>query len=165
MSQSNAQAVTEFTEGSNGVPCPTVPKAMSRESVRFIIRMVLSELDELACTVTSTPEERDKFMEEALDTRDRCNNFKYESDTDLIGAQFDALVDSWYYSLNIAAKHGVNMSKIFDVVHAANMAKRDPTTGKFIRRESDGKVIKPAGWQAPNIEAEIDRQKTEGSWS
>ena len=31
------------------------------------------------------------------------------------------------------------------MVHAANMAKRDANTGKFIKRESDGKIIKPEG--------------------
>jgi predicted HAD superfamily Cof-like phosphohydrolase len=108
-------------------------------------------------------------MHECLDTRDPCKKLSgkggyYTTNTDLIASQFDALVDSWYYSLNIAAKHGVNMSKMFDIVHNANMAKRDPETGIFLRRESDGKVIKPKGWQSPNVEAEIERQMKEGSW-
>ena len=165
MSKSNAESVCEFTSGT-GSDCPDKPTSMSRDSVKFIIRMVISELDELACTVTETPEDRDEFMQECLDTRDPCKKFKqeYSTDTDLISSQFDALVDSWYYSLNIAAKHGVNMSKMFDIVHNANMAKRDPETGKFLRRESDGKVIKPKGWKPPNVEAEIERQMTEGSW-
>jgi energy-coupling factor transport system permease protein len=79
--------------------------------------------------------------------------------------QYDAFVDIWYYSLNTSAKHGANLSKIFDVVHQANMAKRDPVTGKFIRREQDGKVMKPVGWQSPNIVAEIISQIKNGSWS
>lgn len=40
------------------------------------------------------------------------------------------------------------------------MAKRDPQTGKFIHRE-DGKIIKPEGWTAPDIVAEIRRQRDE----
>ena len=60
--------------------------------------------------------------------------------------QADALVDVYYYSLNAAAKKGVNLSSIFSIVHAANMAKRDPATGQFLKRE-DGKIIKPKGWQ------------------
>lgn len=39
-------------------------------------------------------------------------------------------VDIYYYSLNCAAKKGVNLSSIFGIVHAANMAKRDPATGQ-----------------------------------
>lgn len=44
------------------------------------------------------------------------------------------------------------------------MAKRCPVTGNFLRRESDGKIIKPAGWQPPNVEAEVERQAREGSF-
>ena len=37
-------------------------------------------------------------------------------------AQADALVDVYYYSQNAACKKGMNLSKIFSLVHAANMA-------------------------------------------
>ena len=47
---------------------------------------------------------------------------------------------------------------------AANMAKRNPATGKFEKR-ADGKIIKPPGWQAPDVEGEMGRQFREGSWS
>jgi hypothetical protein len=40
------------------------------------------------------------------------------------------------------------------------MDKRDPTTGKFIKRE-DGKIMKPAGWQPPDISKAIAEQFTE----
>lgn len=43
------------------------------------------------------------------------------------------------------------------------MAKRDPATGKFIKRE-DGKIIKPVGWTAPDVNGEILRQIQEGSF-
>jgi predicted HAD superfamily Cof-like phosphohydrolase len=161
---SNSVAVKEFTEGSTGKPCPERPVPMSRDNAKFIVRMIISELDELACTVCPDEKDRDEFMQECLDTRDKCKNFNYDTDVDLIAAQFDALVDAWYYSLNVSAQHGVNLSSIFDVVHRANMAKRDPATGQFIRRETDGKVIKPAGWQPPDVEGEIIRQIKEKSW-
>lgn len=50
------------------------------------------------------------------------------------------------------------------MVHAANMAKRDPSTGQFIKR-ADGKIIKPEGWKAPDVEGEIIRQDVEGSFN
>jgi predicted HAD superfamily Cof-like phosphohydrolase len=161
---SDALLVKEFTEESSGHACPSMPTTMNRSSAAFIIRMILSELDELACTVTSNERERDALLQEAINTRDKCTTFKYEGEAELIGAQFDALVDAWYYSLNCAAKHGVNMSRIFDVVHQSNMAKRDPSTGSFIRRD-DGKVVKPQGWKSPDITGEIRRQTTAGSWT
>lgn len=170
--QSNAEAVREFTEGSCGKSCPATPQLMSRDTVKFLLRMLFSELDELACTVTSNAEERDAFMHEALESRDQCNKYRGSDNTisddselrlQVIGEQGDALVDAWYYSLNVAAGAGINLSGIFDVVHAANMAKRDPVTKQFQRR-ADGKVIKPVGWKEPNITEEIQRQTTEGSW-
>ena len=76
--------------------------------------------------------------------------------------QADALVDVYYYSLNAAAKHGMNLSSVFQMVHTANMNKRDPVTQQFLKR-ADGKIIKPKGWVAPNVFAEISRQVKEAS--
>lgn len=162
----NAEQVREFTEGASGAKCPDTPQAMTPEQVMFIIRMVMSEMCELACTVSKTEQERDAFMQKALDTRDKCTKLSdtYCDDVALVSAQFDALVDSWYYSLNTAAKHGVNLSSIFDIVHQANMAKRDPKTGKFLKRESDGKIIKPVGWKSPDVDGEIKKQMEQGAW-
>ena len=39
--------------------------------------------------------------------------------------QADALVDVYYYSLNAAAKQGLNLSSVFNIVHQANMNKRE----------------------------------------
>ena len=161
---SNAESVKEFTEGMTGNTCPNKPIPLTKDDALFIVRMVMSELDELICTVSTTEDERDKLMQQSLDTRDKCKNFSYNNELELVSAQADAMVDSWYYMLNVASKHGMNLSKLFDVIHNANMAKRDPDTGKFIRRESDGKVIKPDGWQPPDIEGEMQKQMDNGSW-
>ena len=68
----------------------------------------------------------------------------------VVANQGDAMVDSWYYMLNAAAKKGIDLSRIFNAVHQANMDKKDPETGKFILRE-DGKVLKPKGWKPADI--------------
>lgn len=165
--KSNSSDVKEFTEGYSGKSCPEKPIPMNRDDVMFLTRMIFSEIDEFAATVCPTEEDKEDFLQEAMNSRDKCKKLskEYSTEIDLIGSQADALVDSWYYSLNIAAKHGMNLSKLFDVIHTANMNKRDPETGKFIRRESDGKVIKPKGWQPPNIDEEIKKQLQFGSWS
>ncbi len=165
MSKTNAEDVREFTEGYSNQQCPDKPTPMGRDQAFFIIRMVMSELDELAVTVTASDEECNQFMQSALNSIDKCHKYDYPTETELIGAQADSMVDAWYYMLNIAAKHGMNLSKLFDIIHQANMNKRDPESGQFIRRESDGKVIKPEGWTAPNIDDEIRKQTKEGSWS
>jgi predicted HAD superfamily Cof-like phosphohydrolase len=165
--KNNSDAVREFTEGANEKPCPSHPMLISKEQVMFIIRMVFSELDELATTVTANPDERDAFLQEALATRDKCIKFNYsdeENSLDRIANQADSMVDAWYYMLNVAGKHGMNLSKLFDVVHDANMAKRDPATGKFLRRKEDNKIIKPAGWTEPDIIGAMRNQVSNGSW-
>ncbi|CAB4162896.1 Phosphoribosyl-ATP pyrophosphohydrolase-like [uncultured Caudovirales phage] len=68
----------------------------------------------------------------------------------------DALADIIYIACGTAVSYGIPLDKIFDEVHRSNMAKL--VDGKVLRRE-DGKVIKPAGWQAPNIEKIIEDRK------
>lgn len=154
--QTNYEAVKEFTEGVSGERCPSTPSKMSYDEVKFIVKMVLSEITELCQTVTKSHDEAVKMMVECMGT-DPSIQIEYKDDVEIIADQADAMVDAWYYMLNAASKKGMDLSAIFDVVHQANMAKRDPETGKFIRR-SDGKVLKPKGWKPANIVKEIERQ-------
>lgn len=162
----NSEDVKQFTEECLNIKCPNQPQVMNKNSVKFIIRMVMSELDELAATVCENKVEKDVLMNESLNTRDLNHKYKstYKNNVELIGAQADSMVDAWYYMLNITTKHGVNLSKLFDVVHKANMNKVDKITGKFNRRESDGKIVKPEGWMSPDIDGEIQNQFDNGSF-
>jgi predicted HAD superfamily Cof-like phosphohydrolase len=121
--------------------------------------MVMSEMSELVNTVTDSEEETMQFMEECLHA-DPSKHSDDRSETNMIAEQADACVDAYYYMLNAFCKKGVDLIAIFEVVHGANMAKKDPASGKFIRRDSDGKILKPEGWKAPDIVAEIKRQMT-----
>lgn len=126
--------------------------------------MIFSEVEELAATVC--PEEViDSFLLNCLESRDRCKKFKYSDDNKVIAAQPDAAVDMWYYCQNVFCKNGVNLSEVFDLVHEANMKKKDPVLGSFIKRKSDGKIMKPRYWKPPDIEGEIKRQTKNGSWT
>lgn len=163
-SKSNALEVKEFTEGALGKSVPEFPKVMTKDRVGFIIRMVISELDELACTVCKDKEEVSAFMQELLETRDQCSEFLYPDEVHRVAAQGDAMVDAMYYMYDTAARHGLNLSKIFDEVHAANMNKRDPETGKFKRR-ADGKILKPENWKSPDVDNVVKDQFVSGSWT
>lgn len=147
--QSNYDAVKQFTEESSGKECPKKPIKMTKDEVKFVLKMVLSEMTELAQTVTNSYDEALSMMKECLDV-DPSAHTNTNDEIEIIAEQGDAMVDAWYYMLNAAAKKGINLSKIFDEVHGANMRKRDPTTGKFIRRE-DGKILKPKGWYPADI--------------
>mmetsp|Transcript_36800 Transcript_36800/g.58967 ORF Transcript_36800/g.58967 Transcript_36800/m.58967 type:complete len:252 (-) Transcript_36800:150-905(-) len=161
--QSDAEKVREFTFEA-GQPTPDKPQVMDVDEVNFITKMVLDELLELYATVLP-PQMAKKAMKKMIDEAKPISklNVGPNGTHELIAEQADAFVDIWYYSLNCMAKKGVNLSKIFDVVHNANMAKRDPATGKFLKR-ADGKIIKPAGWMPPDIKSEISRQLNNGAW-
>ena len=60
------------------------------------------------------------------------------------------LADIIYIVCGTAASYGIPLDKVFDAVHASNMAKL--VDGKPIRRE-DGKILKPDGWKAPDIKS------------
>ena len=108
--------------------------------------------------IANTPTFMDKKRAEA-----RMSWVKEEVDefleSDNVIDQADALVDALYFILGTAVEIGVDLEPVFDIVQNANMSKLWPD-GTAHYRESDGKVAKPDGWQAPEpqIEAEIKRQ-------
>jgi len=160
---SDAQKVREFTFEA-GQPVPEKPQLMDVSEVNFITKMIIDELLELYSTVL--PPQRAKWtMNKMLDEAKLIPKMNVSPNKvhEVMAEQGGAFVDIWYHSLQCMAKKGVNLSSIFAVVHNANMAKRDPQTGKFNKRH-DGKIIKPKGWQAPDITAEVRRQLQNGSW-
>ena len=62
----------------------------------------------------------------------------------------DALIDILVVTIGALHSIGVDIEGAWKEVHGSNMTKIDPTTGKVIRRE-DGKILKPEGWQPPNL--------------
>lgn len=152
---SDAKLVYEFTKESGASICDK-PTPMTKDEVYFLIKMMLDEIMELGATVADPLEVKFNMCKMIINSKNlqHINNVSQEK---LIAEQADALVDCYYYSLNAAAKKGINLSDIFKIVHQANMNKRDPITGKFIKRE-DGKIIKPDGWKEPDIVEEIKKQ-------
>lgn len=68
-------------------------------------------------------------------------------------SQFDALIDLLYVVLGTGVEMGVDTVQLWNGwnrVHESNMDKLGPD-GKPILRE-DGKLLKPEGWQPPNLE-------------
>jgi predicted HAD superfamily Cof-like phosphohydrolase len=67
----------------------------------------------------------------------------------------DALADIGYILAGTVINHGMQhiYDDAFNEVHRSNMAK--VVDGKVIRRE-DGKVLKPEGWQAPQLAQFLD---------
>lgn len=55
----------------------------------------------------------------------------------------DAVADTVYVNVGTALAFGLPIERIFDIVTAANMAKKDGPV------REDGKRLKPPGWQPP----------------
>ena len=68
----------------------------------------------------------------------------------------DGIVDSIYVLVGMALEFGVPLAAVHFVVQRANMAKVDPATG-FVRKREDGKILKPEGWQEPDVEGTLLR--------
>ncbi len=62
----------------------------------------------------------------------------------------DAIADSIYVRVGTALEYGIPLDRVWAAVQHANMAKVDPATG-LVRKRADGKILKPDGWQPPDI--------------
>lgn len=87
-----------------------------------------------------------KFIEEELAELKRAM-----ADGDMPGVA-DALADIQYVVNRFAVIWGIDLRPIHDVVHAANMRK----VGGELRE--DNKVMKPPGWQPPDVAGELRKQ-------
>lgn len=66
----------------------------------------------------------------------------------------DALADSIYVLVGAALEYGIPLDRVWHVVHASNMTKIHPATGK-VKRRVDGKILKPESFRPPDITAAL----------
>ena len=64
--------------------------------------------------------------------------------------QLDALIDILVVTIGAIHSMGADAEGAWKEVIQTNMSKIDTKTGKVIKR-NDGKVLKPEGWQPPNL--------------
>ena len=65
--------------------------------------------------------------------------------------QLDALIDILVVTMGAIRTGGFDGEGAWREVMDTNFAKVDPVTGK-VRKREDGKVLKPEGWKAPELE-------------
>jgi len=70
--------------------------------------------------------------------------------------ELDALIDILVVTIGAINSMGADGEGAWNEVMKTNFAKIDPETGKVQKRE-DGKVLKPEGWQAPELAKFIGR--------
>jgi hypothetical protein len=137
---------------------------MNREQVVFLTRMICEELMEFLTTVKEDNENVKTLLFNIVEKSNLpLNDKKPTTDIGLLVENIDAVVDIEYYMLNACCKNGLNAEKIFNLVHDANMNKKF-SDGTFHRNDI-GKVIKPPGWQEPDVKGEVERWVKEGSWT
>lgn len=98
----------------------------SRESYQLYLKLVAEEYNELV---------------DAMEANDRIE-------------QLDALIDILVVTLGAIRAGGFNGRGAWNEVMATNFNKIDPDTGK-VRKREDGKILKPEGWQPPNLKSFI----------
>ncbi len=153
--------VKEFSSTAMNAGIPSIPTPATKDEVKFITRMVLSELQEMHLTVFPSEERNQEklnsFMKECLEEVDVPKKMltSFDSEQEIVIEQYDALADAIYYMYDFSCRHGVNLDILLEEIHSSNMAKKWHD-GSFHKR-TDGKVLKPPGWQEPNIKKCLER--------
>lgn len=73
----------------------------------------------------------------------------------------DALVDLLVVTLGAVTSMNADGEGAWNEVLRSNLSKIDRETGKVIKRESDGKVLKPDDWDPPALSQFLDTEYVE----
>ena len=108
--------------------------------------------------------DQEKFMRACDQTVGEFNESQYQMYCNLIVEEFnelvasnskvddlDALIDILVVTIGAIHSLGADAEGAWKEVMRTNFAKIDKDTGK-VRKREDGKVLKPLGWTAPNLE-------------
>ena len=114
-----------------------------------------------------------KFMNACAQTVGTHNKEQFALYTNLIGEesfelavairendrveQLDALIDIMVVTIGALQSLGVDAEGAWKEVMSTNFAKIDSLTGR-VRKREDGKVMKPVGWQPPELSKYINKE-------
>lgn len=76
--------------------------------------------------------------------------FMYDQEPDIVEIA-DAICDGIFVLQGAALEYGIPMDEIWDEVQRTNMAKTDGPV------RDDGKIMKPEGWQPPDIKKILEK--------
>ena len=124
--------------------------------------------------MTNPFRDQEKFMRACDQSVDGSNEAQYKMYCDLIEeeyndefktalangdrvAQFDALIDILVVTIGAIHSAGFDAEGAWKEVMRTNFAKIDKETGK-VRKREDGKVLKPLGWEPPNLKSFITKE-------
>ena len=123
--------------------------------------------------MTNPFRDQDKFMIACEQTVTGMNDDQFRMYANLITEEYnelqealadknavetlDALTDILVVTIGAMNSMGADGEGAWREVMATNFAKIDRRTGKVLRRE-DGKVLKPEGWEPPNLAKFLKRE-------
>ena len=117
--------------------------------------------------MTNPFKDQEVFMKACGQTVEEFNESQYKLYCDLIEEEYndefktalangdrveqlDALIDILVVTIGAIHSAGFDAEGAWQEVMSTNFAKIDSETGK-VRKREDGKVLKPEGWQPPNL--------------
>ena len=117
--------------------------------------------------MTNPFRDQEKFMRACDQSVSTCNEEQYKLYRDLISEEtaelnaavalgdrveeLDALIDILVVTIGAIHSLGADGEGAWKEVMRTNFAKIDRETGK-VRKREDGKVLKPVGWTAPDLQ-------------
>ena len=117
--------------------------------------------------MTNPFRDQEKFMRACDQTVDSFNELQFDLYVSLIDEEIrelyeaitahdkvetlDALIDILVVTVGAIHSMGADAEGAWKEVMMTNFAKIDSETGK-VRKREDGKVLKPTGWSAPNLQ-------------
>ena len=100
----------------------------------------------------TTPSEEDQELAYSLIAEEADEILEAMATNDMAGV-LDGAIDLIYVALGMLVRYGIRPESAWNLVHTANMAKAGGV------KRADGKMLKPEGWEPPDIEGDIEAQK------
>ena len=123
--------------------------------------------------MTNPFRDQEKFMRACDQTVEGLNESQFEMYKNLIEEEFnelvtaeadkdpveqlDALIDILVVTIGAIHSMGADAEGAWKEVMRTNFAKIDKETGK-VRKREDGKVLKPLGWEPPNLKSFVTKE-------
>lgn len=123
--------------------------------------------------MTNPFRDQEKFMKACDQSVDKFNVEQYALYLDLIKEEaeelqlaidnndqvesLDALIDILVVTIGAIHSAGFDAEGAWKEVMRTNFAKIDKETGK-VRKREDGKVLKPVGWEPPNLKPFVNKE-------
>jgi len=121
--------------------------------------------------------DQEKFMRACDQSTEEVNQQQFDMYVKLIGEEtgeladavnakdpvetLDALIDILVVTIGAVHSMGADAEGAWKEVMRTNFAKIDKETGK-VRKREDGKVLKPLGWEPPNLKPFVSKAKGNG---